>query len=150
MLYQIYCTCKTTKKLFKNNKFKKSAPSWNDKLELLDGFYSVLDIQDYFEDTVKKHDAVTDNLLIRIYGNKIENGISIKVKTRYRLASTLFLFFCCFFYIDVFLLFFKKQARKRLKNFAHFLFATLNKQVVKLCNFGTGVKLCVIKLFPHC
>ena len=68
-----YCTCKTTKKLYKNNKFKKSAPSWNDKLELLDGFYSVLDIQDYFEDTIKKHDAVTDNILIRIYGNEIEN-----------------------------------------------------------------------------
>ena len=34
--------------LYSNNKFKISASTWNDKLELSDGLYSVLDIQDYF------------------------------------------------------------------------------------------------------
>ena len=32
-----------------NNKFKISAPAWNDKFELPDVSYSVSDIQDYFE-----------------------------------------------------------------------------------------------------
>ena len=36
-----------------NNKFKISAPTWNDKFELLDGLYSVSNIQDYFVSTEK-------------------------------------------------------------------------------------------------
>ena len=32
-----------------SNKFKISAPTWNDEFELPDGSYSVSDIQDYFE-----------------------------------------------------------------------------------------------------
>ena len=35
-------------KLINNNTFKISAPTWNDKFELLDGSYSVPGIQDYF------------------------------------------------------------------------------------------------------
>ena len=112
MLYQIYCTCKTTKKLFKNNKFKKSAPSWNDKLELLDGFYSVLGIQDFFEDTVKKHDAVTDNILIRIYGNKIGNGISIQSKQGIDLLLHFFSSFAAFF-TSMFSYYFLKSRREK-------------------------------------
>ena len=34
------------KKVIKNNKFKISAPTWNDKFELPDETYSVSDIQD--------------------------------------------------------------------------------------------------------
>ena len=45
----IYYTWKDVKKSYKNNKFKISAPTWNEELELLDGSYSVSDIQDYFE-----------------------------------------------------------------------------------------------------
>ena len=37
-----------------NNKFKISAPTWNDKFELPDGSYSVSDIQVYFEYILKK------------------------------------------------------------------------------------------------
>ena len=37
------------KKLYKNNKFKISAPTWNKEFELPDGSHSVLDIQVYFE-----------------------------------------------------------------------------------------------------
>ena len=34
---------------YKKDKFKISALTWNEELELHDGSYSVLDIQDYFE-----------------------------------------------------------------------------------------------------
>ena len=47
-------TWKNIKKLYKNNKFKISAPSWNKELELPDGSYSVSYIQDYFEYIFKK------------------------------------------------------------------------------------------------
>ena len=42
-------TLKNIKKIYKNNKFKISAPAWKDKFELCDGSYSVSDIQNYFE-----------------------------------------------------------------------------------------------------
>ena len=40
----IYYTWKNIKSLYNNNKFKISAPTWNDKFELPDGSYSVSDI----------------------------------------------------------------------------------------------------------
>ena len=45
----IYYTWKNIKSSYNNNKFKISAPTWNDKFELSDGLYAVSDIQDYFE-----------------------------------------------------------------------------------------------------
>ena len=45
----IYYTWKNIKKSYKNNKFKISALTWNEEFELLDGPYSALDVQDYFE-----------------------------------------------------------------------------------------------------
>ena len=45
----IYYTWKNKKSTCNNNKFKISAPTWNDKFELSDGLYAVSDIQDYFE-----------------------------------------------------------------------------------------------------
>ena len=36
-------------KIYKNNTFKISAPTWNEEFELPDASYSVSDIQDYFE-----------------------------------------------------------------------------------------------------
>ena len=50
----IYYTCKNTRKSYLKNKFKISAPTWNDKFELPDGSCSVSDIQDYFEYIIKK------------------------------------------------------------------------------------------------
>ena len=41
------------KKLYKNNKFKISATTWNDKSELPVGSNSVSDIQDYFQYVLK-------------------------------------------------------------------------------------------------
>ena len=50
----IYYTWKNIKNSYNNNKFKISAPTWNDKFELPDGSYSASDIQDYFEYILKK------------------------------------------------------------------------------------------------
>ena len=36
----IYYVWKNIKSAYNNNKFKSSAPTWNDKFDLLDGFYS--------------------------------------------------------------------------------------------------------------
>ena len=77
----IYYTWKNIKKLNKKNKFKISALTWNDKFELPDGSYTVSDIQDYFEYTLKKHGEKTDSPSIRIYVNKIENRNTFKIKT---------------------------------------------------------------------
>ena len=46
---------KIFKKSYKNNKFKNSAPTWKEKVELTDGSYSILDIQDCSEYINKKH-----------------------------------------------------------------------------------------------
>ena len=45
----IYYPWKNIKSSYNNNKFKISAPTWNDEFELPDGSYSISDIQDYFE-----------------------------------------------------------------------------------------------------
>ena len=50
----IYYTWKNVKKSYKNNKFKISAPTWNEEYELPDESYSVSGIQDYFEFIIKK------------------------------------------------------------------------------------------------
>ena len=51
----IYYTWRNIKSSYNNNKFKISAPTWNDEFELPDGSYSVSDIQDYFKYILKKH-----------------------------------------------------------------------------------------------
>ena len=52
---------------------------------MCDGSYSISDIQDYFEYIIKKHETITDNPLIQIYTNNIENRIVFKIKTGYKL-----------------------------------------------------------------
>ena len=81
----IYYTWKNIKSEYKNNKFKISAPTWNDTFDLPDGSYSISDIQDYFEFIIKKHETLTENPPIQIYPNKIKNRIIFKVKTGYKL-----------------------------------------------------------------
>ena len=76
----IYYTRKNKKSSYNNNKFKISAPTWNDKFELPDGSYSVSDIQDYFEYILKKHGEDIDKRLVQIYVNKIENRVHLKLK----------------------------------------------------------------------
>ena len=58
---------------YNNSKFKISAPTWNDTFNLLDGSYTVSDIQDYFEYIIEKHETIADNPLVQIYANKIKN-----------------------------------------------------------------------------
>ena len=81
----IYYTWKNIKSEYKKDKFKISAPTWNDTFDLPDGSYSVADIQDYFEFIVKKHETLTENPPIQIYPNKIKNRIVFKIKTGYKL-----------------------------------------------------------------
>ena len=69
------------KKSYKNNKFFIAAPTWNKKFELPDVLYSISDIQDHFEHIFRKHGEKTDNLSIRTYVNKIENMITLKIKS---------------------------------------------------------------------
>ena len=81
----IYYTWKNIKSEYKNNKFKISAPTWNDTFDLPDGSYSISDIQDYFEFIIKKHETLTENPPVQIYPNKIKNRIVFKIKTGYKL-----------------------------------------------------------------
>ena len=69
----IYYTWKNIRKSYTKNKFKISNPTWNDEFKLSDGSYSISDIQDYFDPS------------IRICTNKIENRIKFKIKTGYYL-----------------------------------------------------------------
>ena len=68
------------KKSYNNSKFKISLPTWNDKFELLDGSYSVSDIQDYFEYFFKKDEEDIDKPSVQIYVNKIEYRSHLKLK----------------------------------------------------------------------
>ena len=81
----IYYTWKNVKSEYNNNNVKISAPTWNDTFDLLDGSYSVSDIQDYFEFIIKKHNTFTENLPLEIYSNKIKNRIIFKLKTGQKL-----------------------------------------------------------------
>ena len=81
----IYYTWKNIKSEYSNNKFKISAPTWNDTFNLPDGSYSISHIQDYFEFIIKKHETLTENPPVQIYPNKIKNRIVFKIKTGYKL-----------------------------------------------------------------
>ena len=78
-------TWKNIKSEYNNNKFKISAPTWNETFDLPDGSYSIDDIQDYFEFIIEKHKPLTENLPVQIYPNKIKNRIVFKIKTGYKL-----------------------------------------------------------------
>ena len=81
----VYYTWKNIKSEYNSNKFKISAPTWNDEFNLLDGSYSVSDIQDYFEYIIIKHETIADNPPVQIYKNKIKNRIIFKIKAGYKL-----------------------------------------------------------------
>ena len=81
----IYYNWKKIKPECNNNKFKISAPIWNDTFDLPNGSYSIADIQDYFEFIIKKHQTLTENPPIQIYPNKVKNRIVFKIKTGYKL-----------------------------------------------------------------
>ena len=78
-------TWRNIKNSYNNNRFKISAPTWNDKFELPDGSYSVSDIQGYFEYILGKHGEDIDEPSVQIQVNKIENRITLKIKIGYSL-----------------------------------------------------------------
>ena len=80
-----YCILCAIQKSYQHNKFKISAPTWNDKFDLPDGSYSFEDIQEYFEFIIKKHDTLAENPPVQIYPNKIKNRIVFKINTGYKL-----------------------------------------------------------------
>ena len=81
----IYYTWKNAKSTYNNNKFKISSPTWNETFDLPDGSYNILEIQDYIEYIIKKHETIGENVSILIYTNTINNRIVFKIKTGYKL-----------------------------------------------------------------
>ena len=81
----IYYTWKNVKSIYDNNKFKISAPTWNDTFDLPDGLYNIPAIQNYIEYMIKKHETIAGTAPILIYANKISNRIVFKIKTGYKL-----------------------------------------------------------------
>ena len=82
--FSIYYTWKNIKELCKNNKYKISAPTWNEEWikswTVFCNSYLRL-----FWIYLKEHGEKTDNLSIRIYVNKTKNRIIFKIKTGYYL-----------------------------------------------------------------
>ena len=81
----IYYTWKNVKSIYHNNKFKISAPTWNDTFDLPDGSYNISEIQDCIEYIIKKHETIGENAPILIYTNTITNRMVFKIKTGYKL-----------------------------------------------------------------
>ena len=78
-------TWKNVKSIYKNNKFKISAPTWNETSDLPDGSYNIPAIQSYIEYIIKKHETITNTAPVLIYANKIINRIVFKIKSGYKL-----------------------------------------------------------------
>ena len=74
----IYYTWKNIQSECNNNKFKISAPAWNDTFDLPDGSYSIEDIQDYFEFIINKHETLSEN-------PPVQNRIFFSIKMGYKL-----------------------------------------------------------------
>ena len=81
----IYCTWKNVKSTYNNNKFKISAPTWNETFDLPDGSYNIPAMQNYLEYIIKKHETIAESAPILIYANNITNRIVFKIKTGYKL-----------------------------------------------------------------
>ena len=81
----IYYTWKNVKSEYNNNKFKISAPTWNDTFDVSDGSYSIASLQNYFEYIIKKHETIADVSPVLIYVNEINNRIVFKIKSGYKL-----------------------------------------------------------------
>ena len=81
----IYYTWKNVKSDYNNNKFKISAPTWNDTFDVPDGSYSIAALQNYFEYIIKKHETITDVSPVLVYVNEINNRIVFKIKSGYKL-----------------------------------------------------------------
>ena len=81
----MYYTWKNIKSSYNNNKFKISAPTWNETFDLPDGSYSIAAIQDYFEYIIKKYETVEATPQVLIYVDAVKNRIFFKIKSGYKL-----------------------------------------------------------------
>ena len=81
----IYYIWKNVKSDYNNNKFKISAPTWNDTFDVPDGSYSIAALQNYFKYINKKHETIADVSPVLIYVNEIKNRIIFKIKSGYKL-----------------------------------------------------------------
>ena len=63
----IYYTWKNIKSEYDNNKFKNN--TWNNTFDLPDVYYSIADIQDYFEFIINNK-TLTENPQVQIYPKK--------------------------------------------------------------------------------
>ena len=79
----IHYTWQNVESEYKNNKFKISSSTWDEKFDLPDGSYLIMDIQDYFEFIIKKHEKISsdESFPVLIYPNRIRNRIVLKIKT---------------------------------------------------------------------
>ena len=75
---------KNVKSDYNNNKFKISAPTWNDTFDVPDGSYSIAALQNYFEYIIKKHETIANVSPVFIYVNEINNRIVLKIKSGYK------------------------------------------------------------------
>ena len=81
----IYYAWKNVKSTHNNNKFKISAPTWNEAFDLPDGSYNISEMQDYIEYIIKKHETIGETAPILIYANTITNRIVFKITAGYKL-----------------------------------------------------------------
>ena len=79
----IYYIWKNVKSTYNNNNFNISAPTWNETFDLPDGSYNILEIQDYIEYIIKKHETIGENAPILTY--TINNRILFEIKSGYKL-----------------------------------------------------------------
>ena len=83
----IHYTSKTIKMSCKNNKFKMPAPIWNEEFELPDRSYSISDIEDCFEHTLKRY--WKKQLILQQENTQIK----LKIESRLKLKLEFFLNF---------------------------------------------------------
>lgn len=57
---------------YHNNKIKVSALKWNDELEVSGGSYSVSDIQNFFEYTIKEYETLNDKPYVKKFRKSCE------------------------------------------------------------------------------
>ena len=67
----IYYTWNNVKSDYNNNKFKISAPTWNDTFDVPDASYSIAALQNFFEYIIKKHETIVNVSPVLIYVNEI-------------------------------------------------------------------------------
>ena len=81
----IYYTWKNAKSDYNNNKFKISAPTWNDTFDVPDCSYSIAALQNYFEYIIKKHETIANVSPVLIYVNEINSRFVFKIKSGHKL-----------------------------------------------------------------